>query len=506
VVQSAAGFGHSIPAATTLVSSPFFTQAGGFSDGTLSFFLFFSANAFVTGADYDANNDGLLDNLPSGSQVLDDVALLDNNKNAAGDITYGAAVVSEWNSTGTPDAATRFVGNIAPSSSAAWYGGDLVDTGNVASQLYYDATRESANEPAGWYLTPGGVNVPLWATVTWTGGAGTNRWSDVANWSSGTVPGASNQVVINGPGPLTIDHAAGNDTIYNLTSLGSQVVVDFTGGSLTLLANSTVNGQVNNSAALIVQGGTLALNGGGNDVGGSFVAEAGASLIIGGAVSLDGSTTIGGPGSISFNGITTQVGTSGPALQLPAAIHAAGPSSLMAAVSMPNAGTTVDTAGFGMTLGSQVSGGGTGGLTKTGAGTLTLSTADSYAGGTMVLGGTLLVACTGALPDGGSLTIGPSAKLVFGSSAPPAGGSVIAPASAMAVPAAARVETASPDNSAPLAVPQAQSATPAHKVVNPFAIPACSFPIGPVMKPGPPRSARRARSSSPGCCCPTWSD
>ena len=100
----------------------------------------------------------------------------------------------------------------------------------------------------------------------------------------GPFQGASNQVVINAVGPLTIVHAAGNDTIYSLTSLGSQVVVDFTGGSLAVLANSTVNGQVNNSTALIVQGGTLAINGGGNDVGGSFVADAGASLIIGGDV------------------------------------------------------------------------------------------------------------------------------------------------------------------------------------------------------------------------------
>ena len=148
VVKSVAGSGHSLAAGTTLVANSFFTQSGGFNNGTLSFYLFFSPSPFSSGADYDANNDGVLDNLPSGSQVLDDVALLDNNSSASGDKAYGPAVVCEYNNTGTPDAATRFTGNITPSSSAAWYGGELVDTGNVASQINYDATRESAQRTA----------------------------------------------------------------------------------------------------------------------------------------------------------------------------------------------------------------------------------------------------------------------------------------------------------------------------------------------------------------------
>ena len=143
-----------------MVADPFFTQFGGFNNGTLSFYLFFSSSPFSSGADYDTNNDGVLDNLPSGCHVLDDVALLDTDSSASGDIAYGPAVVAESNNTGTPDAATRFPGNDTVPSSAAWYGGELVDTGNVASQINYDPTRESANEPPGMYLTPGDVNVP----------------------------------------------------------------------------------------------------------------------------------------------------------------------------------------------------------------------------------------------------------------------------------------------------------------------------------------------------------
>ena len=63
-----------------MVPDSFFTQSHGVKNGTLSFYLFFSTSPFSSGADYDANHDGVLDNLPSGSQVLDDVALLDTDK------------------------------------------------------------------------------------------------------------------------------------------------------------------------------------------------------------------------------------------------------------------------------------------------------------------------------------------------------------------------------------------------------------------------------------------
>ena len=56
---------------------------------------------------------------------------------------------------------------------------------------------------------------------------------------------------------------------------------------------------------------------------------------------------------------------------------------------------------------------GTGGLTKDTAGTVVLSGADSYAGGTVVKQGTLIVTGAGALPDGNSLTIGASGTFLF---------------------------------------------------------------------------------------------
>jgi autotransporter-associated beta strand protein len=56
---------------------------------------------------------------------------------------------------------------------------------------------------------------------------------------------------------------------------------------------------------------------------------------------------------------------------------------------------------------------GTGRLTKNGSGTAVLVASSSYAGGTEVLGGALVVGHANALPVGGSLTIGPGAAVVL---------------------------------------------------------------------------------------------
>ena len=159
VIKSASGTGHSLAPGTTLVENSFFTKSGGFENGTLSFYLFSSTNAFTTGTDYDTNDDGTLDHLPLGAAILDHIALVDTDSSASGDKAYGRANLTEFNSTGTPDAATRF-NNDDSVSSAAWYGGELFDVGNIASQLSYDSTRRSANEPANAVMTPGAVNFP----------------------------------------------------------------------------------------------------------------------------------------------------------------------------------------------------------------------------------------------------------------------------------------------------------------------------------------------------------
>src|SRR5262245_43624405 len=69
------------------------------------------------------------------------------------------------------------------------------------------------------------------ATATWTGLGGSPSWDVAANWSSGTLPGRDDSVVIpGGSGP--IDFRAGNYTIQRLTAPDG---LHLRGGVLTLI-------------------------------------------------------------------------------------------------------------------------------------------------------------------------------------------------------------------------------------------------------------------------------
>src|SRR6185503_3992614 len=78
-----------------------------------------------------------------------------------------------------------------------------------------------------------------------------------------------------------------------------------------------------------------------------------------------------------------------------------------------NGGVTIDSAGFSITVGqSLLTGGGNGGLTKIGSGTLRLNGANTYTGTTLVSAGTL----GGNGSIAGSVTVASGATLSPGSS------------------------------------------------------------------------------------------
>ena len=123
----------------------------------------------------------------------------------------------------------------------------------------------------------------LAATKTWTGGGDGVSWDDPINWTGGTLPGSTSDVVI----PVL----AGNPTIQitvtaQARSLTCQLPINISSGSLTLSAPSTIN------APLTVTSSTLTVTG------------IGASLIVGGALAID-SSIITVSGSSTFNGPLT---------------------------------------------------------------------------------------------------------------------------------------------------------------------------------------------------------
>ena len=128
----------------------------------------------------------------------------------------------------------------------------------------------------------------------------------------------------------------------------------------------------------------------------TFNADAGAFVLNGNGVELSG--------DITNNSANTQT------IRLP--------------LTLVGGGGTIDTAAGNVAIAGGIgqSGGGFG-ITKTGPGTLVLSGADTYSGGTTVLAGVLRIDNADSLPDGSSLTVGDGAGAAFGGNAGAAAGS-----------------------------------------------------------------------------------
>lgn len=117
----------------------------------------------------------------------------------------------------------------------------------------------------------------------WSGHAGDGKWSSAGNWNNG-VPGPNSEASITTSGAIVaFDSTAG--TIDSLTT-NAGTTLDVTGGTLTVSGSGTsqINGTLNNSGALIVEHGTLHLDGGGSNSGLIEVEVPGSVLEIGGTI------------------------------------------------------------------------------------------------------------------------------------------------------------------------------------------------------------------------------
>jgi len=153
VVKGAVG-GHALPPGTAaLVDAQFDLAGGGLENGTCSFLLVSSLSGVVEGADYDVNDDGVLE-LPPGAIVLDAVGWSDGGP---ADVVYGGVRLAPAGG-GAAHAASRLPREDAPDGAAQWFGGGL--QGTASSGLYYDPAHVTSNAPAGARLTPGAANFP----------------------------------------------------------------------------------------------------------------------------------------------------------------------------------------------------------------------------------------------------------------------------------------------------------------------------------------------------------
>jgi hypothetical protein len=72
--------------------------------------------------------------------------------------------------------------------------------------------------------------------VTWDGGGGNGLWQTAANWNGDTLPGPSDDVVINAPGSPVITLSSGTATVRSLQCANSLVIA---GGELRVTAGSS---------------------------------------------------------------------------------------------------------------------------------------------------------------------------------------------------------------------------------------------------------------------------
>src|SRR6266853_931049 len=165
-------------------------------------------------------------------------------------------------------------------------------------------------------LLPG--SVAHGATISWQKAADGN-WSDAAAWSSGTVPGAGDSLLItlSGTYAVTINANASAGNLRLGGASGTQTLT-IAGGALsqttfTLLGSGTVGanavfdllgvGLFRQAGNLIVNGGALVLDGSGS-ISSHMEVAAGSSIVFGGNYSWNSSATFAGAGSFHVDPVT----------------------------------------------------------------------------------------------------------------------------------------------------------------------------------------------------------
>jgi len=294
------------------------------------------------------------------------------------------------------------------------------------------------------------------AGSTFSGGAGSLSFGSLTAVTFGGLSGSSNLALVNASSAAVALSVGANNasTTYSGTLTGGGSLAKLGAGTLTLSGENDYSGGTTISAGTLTLGNDAALGSGGVSVaggslnlGGRTIANAvsiSAGVLSGGTIAAaqvaatggaisavlsgDGGFAKGGSGTLTLSGNNTYSGGTTISAGTLAfgnlnalgsgTLSFAGNSTLRSAAAGTLANALSIDAGVTATFDSQsnanvLSGaiGGSGGLVKLGAGTLTLSGSNTYTGGTTVSAGILAVSSAAALPTSGTVSVATGSQL-----------------------------------------------------------------------------------------------